>query len=210
MLEPQIAARLGGIVHLEPGESRGAAWSFVYFFAVLTAYYIVRPVRDELGVMLGPDALKDVFGIVFLVMLAAVPVFGWIVTAFDRHRVVPIVYLFFAANLVLFWLALHDGSDSRVIAKAFFVWVSVFNLFVVSLFWSVMASIWSGSQAKRLFGVEQVEIVRLTGPSFPGALAPSRANFEKAFQQARTLRAQDILVVYLAARMRWFPTGGFC
>ena len=152
-LDRQIGQRLRPLVHLEPGEAGAALWSFVYFFAVLTAYYIVRPVRDELGVRLGPDALKDVFGIVFLVMLAAVPLFGWVVTAFSRRRTVPIVYLFFALNLVGYWTLLHDGNESHAVAKSFFVWVSVFNLFVVSLFWSVMASVWSGGQAKRLFGI---------------------------------------------------------
>lgn len=90
---------------------------------------------------------------VFVVMLAAVPLFGWLVGRFVRPRIVPIVYGFFVFNLALFWLLLDDGGHSQAAAYAFFIWVSVFNLFVVSLFWSVMSDLWRSEQAKRLYGI---------------------------------------------------------
>jgi ATP:ADP antiporter, AAA family len=143
---------LARVVHIERGEIASALWSFAYFFSVLCAYYILRPVRDEMGVTVGQDGLKWLFVIVFVVMLAAVPVFGWVVSTFPRRRIVPAIYGFFIANLALFWALFEAGVHSAVAAGAFFVWVSVFNLFVVSLFWSLMSDLWRNDQAKRLYG----------------------------------------------------------
>ena len=122
------------------------------FFALLSAYYIVRPVRDEMGVAAGKDALHHIFSIVFVVMLAAVPLFGWLASRFARRAVLPAVYLFFVLNLIGFWALLKSGTGGPLTAVAFFVWASVFNLFVVSLFWSLMSELWSNAEAKRLFG----------------------------------------------------------
>lgn len=126
--------------------------AFALFFSVLTAYYIIRPVRDEMAVMLGRDALEHLFVYVFLVMLALVPVFGAIVRDVPRQRVLPVVYLFFIATLVAFWLVLSRNGQTRAVAQTFFIWASVFNLFVISLFWSLMAELWRSTQAKRLYG----------------------------------------------------------
>lgn len=119
---------------------------------MLCAYYILRPLRDEMGVTVGQEGLKWLFAIVFLVMLAAVPLFGWIVSTFARRRIVPVVYGFFILNLALFWIVLEAGVHGAIVAGTFFVWVSVFNLFVVSLFWSLMSELWRNDQAKRLYG----------------------------------------------------------
>ena len=140
------------IVEVERREIASLLWSFAYFFSVLCAYYILRPLRDEMGVTVGQDGLKWLFVIVFLVMLAAVPVFGWVVERFPRRRIVPVMYGFFIANLLGFWVAFQAGMHGALVAGTFFVWVSVFNLFVVSLFWSLMSDLWRNDQAKRLYG----------------------------------------------------------
>lgn len=139
-------------VDIKPGEARAAFLSFAYFFCLLCAYYIVRPVRDEMGVTLGKDFLKHLFTYVFIVMLAAVPLFGWIVSAVEKRRVVGAVYGFFIATMLVFWLTLRANPESRAVAASFFIWASVFNLFVISLFWSVMSDLWNTEQAKRLYG----------------------------------------------------------
>lgn len=142
-------------VHVERGEVSRLILAFATFFLILCGYYIMRPVRDEMGVAVGSDGLERLFVIVFLVMLAAVPVFGALVARYPRRQVVPIVYAFFIANLVLFWAALRfspaDAAPDAV-ASVFFVWSSVFNLFVVSLFWVLMSELHEPSSAKRLFG----------------------------------------------------------
>jgi len=137
----------------EPEESAALAWGFGWFFCLLLAYYVLRPVRDTLGVEQGIDGLPWLFTATFVVMLLAVPLYSALVARMGRRRLVPIAYRFFALNLLIFWLALNAGETTReYAANSFFVWVSVFNLFAVSIFWSFQADIFSSLQGKRLFG----------------------------------------------------------
>jgi len=146
---------LGRLVDVKPGEVAALLASFTFFFAVLTSYYIIRPVRDEMGMMLTKEdgqALHTLFVYVFLVMIAAVPVFGWVMQNVPLRFVVPAVYGFFICNLLLFWLVLEGGGQTPRVARLFFIWVSVFNLFVVSMFWSTLSELWRSEEAKRLYG----------------------------------------------------------
>jgi ATP:ADP antiporter, AAA family len=129
------------------------ALSFVYFFCVLAAYYVVRSVREQIGSAAGgSSALPEIWTFVLVAMLALTPVYGWMVSKFPRRRFVPMVYAFFALGMVGFMPILAEETPSIVHAVVFYVWVSVFNLFVVSVFWSFMADIFSDEQARRLFG----------------------------------------------------------
>ena len=128
----------------EPHELPALAWAFAYFFLLLSSYYVLRPVRDALAVELGAQALQRLFTATLVAMLVLVPVFGWLASRLPRARLLPAVYAFFAVNLLVFTLEL----DARV----FFVWLSVFNLFVVSVFWSFMSDIFDTRQAARLYG----------------------------------------------------------
>lgn len=158
-----IMSRLSGI-HRE--ERAALALSFAFFFCVLCSYYIVRPLGDTMSVRLGRDFIELSFSIVFLVMLAAVPLFGWIVTHVPRERIVPLVYGFVISNLMVFWFLFDRAEGMAWLAGAFFIWVKVYILFVVSLFWSFMSDIWHTAQAKRLYGFVSVggTIGALCGP----------------------------------------------
>jgi AAA family ATP:ADP antiporter len=140
------------LVDVRPEELRSLIWSFLYFFSLLCSYYIIRPIRDEMGIAGGVENLQWLFTGTFLMMLAAVPIFGWIASRYPRKRFIPYVYYFFIANLLLFFFLFSTDLTHAYVARAFFIWVSVYNLFVVSVFWSFMADIYSDSQAKRLFG----------------------------------------------------------
>ena len=135
---------LGRTLRAEPHELPAVAWAFAYFFLLLCSYYILRPVRDSLAVDLGPERLRVLFTATFASMIALVPLFGWLCTRLARARLLPVVYAFFCVDLVAFAFAL----DARV----FFVWLSVFNLFVVSVFWSFMSDLFDTAQAARLYG----------------------------------------------------------
>jgi ATP:ADP antiporter, AAA family len=128
----------------EPHELPAVGWAFAYFFLLLCSYYILRPVRDALAVEAGTGALQWLFTATFVTMLAIVPVFGWLSAKLSRTSLLPAVYGFFALNLVLF--------SFHMSAPVFFVWLSVFNLFVVSVFWSYMSDIFDTPQAARLYG----------------------------------------------------------
>ncbi|UCC56726.1 MAG: MFS transporter [Gammaproteobacteria bacterium] len=167
-------ALLQRLVPARPGEVRALAWSFLYFFSLLCGYYVLRPVRDEMGIQGGVENLQWVFTGTFVVMIAAVPLYGWAVARLPRRRLLPAVYLFFIANLLIFYLLMDAGVAPAGIARAFFIWVSVFNLFVVSVFWSFMADLYSNVQARRLFGFIAAggSAGAVTGPALTTALAP--------------------------------------
>jgi AAA family ATP:ADP antiporter len=137
---------------VRPEEVRALLWSFAYFFCLLASYYILRPLRDEMGVAGGVRNLQWLFTATFVAMLAAVPLYGALVARLPRRRFVPFVYHFFVANLAIFWMLLVLDYERQTVARVFFVWISVFNLFAVSVFWSFMADLYTSDQAKRLYG----------------------------------------------------------
>ena len=145
------------ILALKPAEYVAVSWSFVYFFCVLSAYYILRPVRETMAVGSGPNTIPWLFFGTFVTMVIVTPVFGWVASRYPRKQFLPWVYLFFISNILIFWvvfsIAIDSQSDHIWLGRAFFVWLSVFNLFVVSVFWSFMADIYTREQGRRLFGV---------------------------------------------------------
>jgi len=147
-----LAERLRRVVNVRQEEVAALSWAFLYFFCLLCSYYIVRPMRDEMGIAGGVDNLQWLFTGTFLAMLAVVPLFGWVSSRFERRRFLPAVYGFFIVNLLLFFVLFRSGITHAWVARAFFIWTSVFNLFVVSVFWSFMTDIFSNLQARRLFG----------------------------------------------------------
>ena len=140
------------LVVLEPGEAPALLASFVTLLCTFTSYTILRPVRDALGITSGLETIPYLFWGVFVTMLALQPVYGWLTSRFPRSVFLPWVYVFFAANLMIFWLWFRLQADHTWIARTYFVWVSVFNLFIVAAFWSLMADIFTRQQAGRLFG----------------------------------------------------------
>lgn len=167
----------------EPGAARGSrlgaalrespplAWAFLYFFCLLSGYYVLRPVREAMGAsadvaavfppaMIGFFAmhgmpLKDftlqvLFTCTFLIMLLLQPVYGALVSRYPRRVFLPVVYGFFIATLLGFYVLFDSGVPGR--GMAFFLWITVFNLFAVAVFWSFMADVFSNSEARRYYG----------------------------------------------------------
>jgi AAA family ATP:ADP antiporter len=136
-------------------ERRHLVISMLFAFVLMTAYSLLKPLRDEVASH-HRDAISMLWSGTFLVMLAAVPLFGWASSRFTRRKLVPIVYRFFLVNLVVFYvlqLNLTEASSARTsLDYVFYVWVSVFNLFALSLFWSFLADFFRSDQGRRLFG----------------------------------------------------------
>jgi AAA family ATP:ADP antiporter len=166
-------AWLRRLVDVEPAEVKALLWSFAYFFCLLCSYYIVRPMRDEMGIAGGVENLQWLFAGTFLVMLAMVPLFGWVTSRYPRRRFLPYVYYFFIAQVLIFFVLFRSDITHAYVARAFFIWASVFNLFIVSVFWSFMADTFSSAQAKRLFGFIAAggTTGALMGPLLTAALA---------------------------------------
>ena len=142
------------VVDIEPRELRSIAWSWLYFFSLLASTFVLRPLRDSMGLNGGADKYPLLFTGTLVAMVVVSPPFALLVTKLPRKKFIPIVYRVSIACLLAFWLALTFMPRSFNLAAAytFFVWFSVFNLFVVSVFRGFMADIWRLDQAKRLFG----------------------------------------------------------
>ncbi len=129
------------------------AWAWLYILALLSAYYILRPIRDQLGVAGGVANLPWLFTGTLVAMLAFNLPFAALVRKLPRSRFIPLTYRFFALNILLFAAALRwaDPAAQVWVGRAFFIWTSVFNLFVVSVFWALVVDVFSAEQGKRLF-----------------------------------------------------------
>ena len=140
---------------VQAGEWWAVVLCFLYFFCVLAAYYMIRPVREQLTAAVGSTQLPWFYAATLVVMLAMIPLFGALVTRYPRRIVMPVVNVFFIACLLAFVPLFREPAllGARTLGIVFFVWVSVFNLFVVSVFWSFMADIWNEEQSRRLFPI---------------------------------------------------------
>jgi AAA family ATP:ADP antiporter len=131
------------------------AVAVIYFFCVLAAYYVLRPVRDQLSAAVGSTALPLFYLSTFTATISLTPLYGALVARYPRRVFVPVVYAFFIVGMIAFipLFQLQDTIGPRLLGSVFFVWVSVFNLFVVAVFWSFMADLFDAEQAHRLFPV---------------------------------------------------------
>ena len=149
---PAAHRLLRRLVDVRPGETVALLAGFGYFFCLLSGYYLLRPLRDALGLVGGSAQLQWLFTATFVVMLLLVPVFGLLGRRWPPKRFVAIIYRFFAFNILCFGALFAAGVQELAVSRIFFVWISVYNLFVVSIFWSVLADHFSSAQGRRLFG----------------------------------------------------------
>ena len=161
-------------LHVERFERAAVLLGSICFFCVLAAYYVIRPVRDQLSAAVGSPSLPVFYTATFLATLALTPLFGMLVARFTRRQFVPYVYFFFIAGMLGFvWLfRMQDDIGARALGSVFFVWVSVFNLFVVAVFWSLMADLFDADQAHRLFPIIAVggPVGAIAGPTLTKTL----------------------------------------
>jgi AAA family ATP:ADP antiporter len=140
------------IVGIEPHEIKATFTAFSYFFVLMTSYFILRPLRDTMGTVYGIAHLQELFTGTFLLSLIVAPLFAGLASRIRLATFLPWVYGFIAITLIVFYFLFRGAVHDRWIAAAFYVWVSTFNLLTISVFWSLMADIFSSDQAKRLFG----------------------------------------------------------
>jgi AAA family ATP:ADP antiporter len=140
------------VVDAREDEIKAMLCGFAWFFCLLSGYYLLRPLRDAMGLVGGAGHLQWLFTATFFSMLALVPVFGAVASRWPPRRFVPLIYRFFALNILGFGWLFASGAQSVLLGGIFFVWISVFNLFAVSIFWSVLADHFNSEQGRRLFG----------------------------------------------------------
>ena len=182
---PADAAEDGGVLYawlrrlidVRAPEVPALAWAWLYIFAVLSSYYIMRPIREQMGVAGGVNNLQWLFtGTLVGMLLLNVP-FAYLVKKLPRSRFIPIAYRFFALNILVFAAVLHFASPEQTIwvGRIFFIWISIYNLFVVSIFWALIVDLFSTEQGKRLFGfiAAGATIGAITGSGLTASLARS-------------------------------------
>ncbi|HET9366524.1 MAG TPA: MFS transporter [Candidatus Udaeobacter sp.] len=157
----------GKIVNVRPEELRALWLGFIFFFVVLAGYYVIRPVRDNIGATYFEN-LWWMFTVVLVVMIIANALFSAVVSRMSRRRFIPIAYRFFILNLIIFFVLMQYMPPGKQpwVDGCFFVWVSVFNLFATAVFWGFMTDLFTTEQGKRLFGFIAV------GGSLGGVLGP--------------------------------------
>ncbi|HLZ01902.1 MAG TPA: MFS transporter [Bradyrhizobium sp.] len=145
---------LKGIIDVRPSEAPALAWAWLYIFSLLSSYYILRPIRDQMGIAGGVKNLQWLFTGTLIGMLVLNVPFSYLVKSFPREKFIAISYRFFIANILLFAVALYIATPEQTIwiGRVFFIWTSVFNLFVVSIFWQMIVDVFAAEQGKRLFG----------------------------------------------------------
>jgi len=152
-METGTAAKLWNTIRSLSGEERRFAWiAAAGFCLLLAAYTVLRPIRDEFGIRGGVENLQWSFTFTFLGMLVCVPLFGAAASKLPKRSLIPIAYGFFVSHLVLFALILNLGVQPAWFAQVFFSWVSIFNLIVISLFWTTLSDRCSEARGRILFG----------------------------------------------------------
>lgn len=145
--------RLDQGLNIQPGEGPAVIAGLLLFYLLFTGYFMLRPVRETMGVAGGVDNLQWLFTGTFVATLACLPLFGWLASKVQRRYILPWTYGFFASNLLLFAMLFARNPEASWAARAFYIWLSVFNLLSISLAWSVLADLFSTAQGKHLFGL---------------------------------------------------------
>lgn len=154
---------------VEPHELQATVLSFLFVFLLMTAYFILRPVRDALSSDWTDEQLSWLWTSTFFVSLVAVSIYGVVISRLRLRIIVPGVYTFFAATFVAFYIAGRVLGDNDLVNRAFYVWLSVFSLYHLSVFWTFMSGLYNKEQAKRLFAIIAMgaSAGAIVGPSIP-------------------------------------------
>ena len=191
------------LVKVEHGEWPRLVIAFFYFFFLLGGYFMLRPIRGAVAAS-NAEILHWLYTGTFLAMLAIVPVFGFLVSHFRRGQFIPAIYLFFISHLVLFAIGFEGDATPMWMQRAFYIWLSVFNLFVVSVFWSFMADIFRPGQAQRLFGFIMAggSIGAIIAPSITKSVVPEYGATGVMFMASALLLVATILAIFLGRYTR--------
>lgn len=199
--------RLAALINARPAELRAALAGFGLFFCLFSGYFMLRPIRESMGIQGGVENLQWLFSATFVAMLVAVPLFAWLNSRVARIHYIDWVYGFFCANLLLFAGLFFGLRDSVWLARVFYVWISVYNLFVVSVAWSLMADVFDAPQARRLFAfiAAGASVGGLVGPAASALLVGVLGQFGLMLLAALLLALAVALKHYL---MAWRDVAG--
>ena len=164
-----FAKILRATAKIEPNEIRATVLSFLFVFTLMAAYFILRAPRDSISAEWTQEEVNWLWTLTFFFSVIAVSLYGWLISLVRFSRVVPSVYVFFSLSFVAFYAASTSLPDPKLVNQAFYVWLSVFSLYHVSVFWSFMSDVFSREQAPRLFAViaTGASLGAMVGPIVP-------------------------------------------
>ena len=194
---------LAKIVDVKPNEVRALWLGFLFFFIILTAYYIIKPIRDGIAASNRLETLPWMFTATLIVMLVANVIFAAIVARMERRKFIPLAYAFFILVLLLFFVLMRTGSPAQQVwtGRAFYVWVSVFNLFNTAIFWAFMTDLFTVEQGKRLYGFIAV------GGSLGGIVGSQITKyFVRDLGPANLVAISATLFAIVCLLVRFFPS----
>ena len=191
------------LMNIEANEIKATLLSFVFVFVLMAAYYILRPVRDAMASDWTDAQVSFLWTLNFFISAGVVALYGAAVSHIKFKHLVPGLYVFFALTFLMFYLAVLSFTDRALVNKCFYVWVSVFSLFHVSVFWSYMADTFNKEQAKRLFAViaAGASAGALLGPSLPTLFA-GRIGTDPLLLIAAVLLTLPVPIILYLARLK--------
>jgi len=189
-------------VDVKPKEIRALWLGFGFHFIILTAYYIVKPIRDSIAASNRPETLPWMFTATLVVMLIANMIFAAIVARMERRKFIPFAYAFFILVLLLFFVLMRTGSPAQQVwtGRAFYVWVSVFNLFNTAIFWAFMTDLFTVEQGKRLYA-----FIAVGGTLGAIAGAYITKNLIRGMGPANLVAISATLFAIVCVLVRFFP-----
>lgn len=196
-------------VDVRPNELRALLLACVFNFVILGSYYVIRPIRDDIAAAGSLESLSWMFTGTLVAMLIANTLFSAIVSRMSRRKFLPIAYRFFSLNLIIFYLLMRTLTPAQNVwvGRAFYVWVSVFNLFVVTLFWAFMTDVFNSEQAKRLFAFIAVggSLGAIAGPIVTASLVQKLGAANLILVTAALLELGPWCVKYFPAEFQTQP-----
>ena len=185
---------------IESNEIKATFLSFTFVFILMAAYYLLRPVRDAMASDWTGTEFSMLWTLNFFISTAIVAVWGFVIARIPFNKLVPGIYTFFATSFVFFFFATQSLEDRVLVDKSFYIWVSVFALFHVSVFWSYMADIFNKEQAKRLFAViaAGASLGAIFGPLLSGFMANAIGIYAMMLIAAVMLMIPVPIILYLA------------
>ena len=192
--------KLSDLVSVKPQEIKALFASCAFFFLILCSYYVIRPIRDEMVIANGVDNIQWILLATVATLILLTPIFGWVTTRFKTKQFLSYCIFFFASHLVVFYFLFNVENRPAIVTQSFFVWVNVFNMFIVSLFWSFMNDVFGKEQVKRLFAFIAAggTAGAICGPLITRSLVQNVGLAPLLLISAVTLSISMLLVLWLA------------
>jgi AAA family ATP:ADP antiporter len=207
-----LASIFKSLAAIEPHEVKAVLLSLLYFFFLFGAYSIVKPVRDAMGTVYGMAHIQELYTGTFIASLVVAPLYSWLASRLRLSSFLPWVYGIVAVTILIFYVLFTtvEQQQDRWVAAAFYIWVSTFNMLIISVFWTFMADLFSRTQAKRVFGFVAAggTIGGIVGPAAATLLVKSVGNNNLMLISAAGFAVTALLVRALASEKQRLLAAG--